>query len=183
MTPTVAVTNAPKKPAVSLCWLIRLATLEPSERGDSPDVAEPFGEGFSLGFIAHHAPLKLFASTCGEYRCCQQHQNVTLRTASQTSEPQELGPRGAMTSQARDGVRGRTTFTGPWVTSWREGRLHRFAHSYGGQPCAATPLRSGKPAMHEVRVSVVRPEAADHGVAELWPAEELISYTHLEDAT
>ena len=31
--------------------------------------------------------------------------------------------------------------------------------------------------MHEIRVSVVSPEAADHGVAELWAAEELIKAT------
>jgi len=36
--------------------------------------------------------------------------------------------------------------------------------------------------MHEVRVSVVSPEAADHGVAELWAAEELIGYTILQDS-
>lgn len=36
--------------------------------------------------------------------------------------------------------------------------------------------------MHEIRVSVVSPEAADHGVAELWAAEELIGYTRLEDS-
>ena len=42
--------------------------------------------------------------------------------------------------------------------------------------------RSRRPAMHEIRVSVVSPEAADHGVAELWAAEELIGYTILEDS-
>jgi hypothetical protein len=36
--------------------------------------------------------------------------------------------------------------------------------------------------MHEIRVSVVSPEAADHGVAELWAADELIGYTLLEDS-
>jgi hypothetical protein len=36
--------------------------------------------------------------------------------------------------------------------------------------------------MHEIRVSVVSPEAADHGVAELWSAGELIGYTLLEDS-
>ena len=35
--------------------------------------------------------------------------------------------------------------------------------------------------MHEIRVSVVSPEAADHGVAELWAAGESIGYTILED--
>ena len=35
--------------------------------------------------------------------------------------------------------------------------------------------------MHEVRVSVVSPEAADHGVAELWSAGELVGYTILDD--
>jgi hypothetical protein len=35
--------------------------------------------------------------------------------------------------------------------------------------------------MHEIRVSVVSPEAADHGVAELWAAGELIGYTILDD--
>jgi hypothetical protein len=36
--------------------------------------------------------------------------------------------------------------------------------------------------MHEIRVSIVSPEAADHGVAELWAADELIGYTILEDS-
>jgi hypothetical protein len=36
--------------------------------------------------------------------------------------------------------------------------------------------------MHEIRVSIVSPEAADHGVAELWAAGELIGYTLLEDS-
>lgn len=36
--------------------------------------------------------------------------------------------------------------------------------------------------MHEIRVSVVSPEARDHGVAELWAAGELIGYTILEDS-
>jgi hypothetical protein len=36
--------------------------------------------------------------------------------------------------------------------------------------------------MHEIRVSIVSPEAADHGVAELWAAHELIGYTILEDS-
>jgi hypothetical protein len=36
--------------------------------------------------------------------------------------------------------------------------------------------------MHEIRVSVVSPEAADHGVAELWAAGELIGYTILDDS-
>lgn len=35
--------------------------------------------------------------------------------------------------------------------------------------------------MHEIRVSIMSPEAADHGVAELWSAGELIGYTILED--
>jgi hypothetical protein len=36
--------------------------------------------------------------------------------------------------------------------------------------------------MHEISVSIVSPEAADHGVAELWAAGELIGYTLLEDS-
>jgi hypothetical protein len=36
--------------------------------------------------------------------------------------------------------------------------------------------------MHEIRVSVLSPEAADHGVAELWAAGDLIGYTILEDS-
>ncbi|MGN6871876.1 MAG: hypothetical protein ACTHMY_26085 [Solirubrobacteraceae bacterium] len=36
--------------------------------------------------------------------------------------------------------------------------------------------------MHEIRVSIISPEAADHGVAELWAAGELIGYTILEDS-
>jgi pyridoxal biosynthesis lyase PdxS len=36
--------------------------------------------------------------------------------------------------------------------------------------------------MHEIRVSIVSPEAADHGVAELWTADELIGYTILADS-
>jgi hypothetical protein len=36
--------------------------------------------------------------------------------------------------------------------------------------------------MHEIRVSILSPEAADHGVAELWAADELIGYTILEDS-
>jgi hypothetical protein len=35
--------------------------------------------------------------------------------------------------------------------------------------------------MHEIRVSIVSAEAADHGVAELWTGGELIGYTILED--
>ncbi len=35
--------------------------------------------------------------------------------------------------------------------------------------------------MHEIRVSIMSPEAADHGVAELWAADELIGYTIIED--
>ena len=49
------------------------------------------------------------------------------------------------------------------------------------RPRAATPTQSRKPAMHEIRVSILSPEAADHGVAELWVADELIGYTILED--
>src|SRR5438270_11666942 len=41
--------------------------------------------------------------------------------------------------------------------------------------------RSRSAAMHEIRVSILSPEAADHGVAELWAAGELIGYTILED--
>jgi hypothetical protein len=36
--------------------------------------------------------------------------------------------------------------------------------------------------MHEIRVSIISPEAADHGVAEFWTAGELIGYTILEDS-
>ena len=36
--------------------------------------------------------------------------------------------------------------------------------------------------MHEIRVSIVSPEAADHGVAELWAEDGLIGYTILEDS-
>jgi hypothetical protein len=36
--------------------------------------------------------------------------------------------------------------------------------------------------MHEIRVTIVSPEAADHGVAELWAAEGLIGYTILQDS-
>jgi hypothetical protein len=36
--------------------------------------------------------------------------------------------------------------------------------------------------MHEIRVSIVSPEAADHGIAELWAAGELIGYTILDDS-
>jgi hypothetical protein len=36
--------------------------------------------------------------------------------------------------------------------------------------------------MHEIRVSILSPEAADNGVAELWAANELIGYTILEDS-
>jgi hypothetical protein len=35
--------------------------------------------------------------------------------------------------------------------------------------------------MHEIRVIIVSPEAADHGVAELWAAGGPIGYTLLED--
>ena len=35
--------------------------------------------------------------------------------------------------------------------------------------------------MHEIRVSIVSPEAADHGVAELWAADGLIGFTILQD--
>jgi hypothetical protein len=36
--------------------------------------------------------------------------------------------------------------------------------------------------MHEIRVSIMSPEAADHGVAELWAAGELIGSTILDDS-
>jgi hypothetical protein len=36
--------------------------------------------------------------------------------------------------------------------------------------------------MHEIRVSIVSPEALDHGVAELWAAGELLGYTILDDS-
>lgn len=36
--------------------------------------------------------------------------------------------------------------------------------------------------MHEIHVSITSPEAADHGVAELWAAEGLIGYTILQDS-
>jgi hypothetical protein len=36
--------------------------------------------------------------------------------------------------------------------------------------------------MHEIRVSIMSPEAADHGVAELWAAGELIGHTILHDS-
>jgi hypothetical protein len=36
--------------------------------------------------------------------------------------------------------------------------------------------------MHEIRVSISSPEAADHGVAELWAADGLIGYTILDDS-
>jgi hypothetical protein len=36
--------------------------------------------------------------------------------------------------------------------------------------------------MHEIQVSITSPEAADHGVAELWAASELIGYTLLDDS-
>jgi hypothetical protein len=35
--------------------------------------------------------------------------------------------------------------------------------------------------MHEIRVSIVSPEAAESGVAELWVADRLIGYTIIED--
>jgi hypothetical protein len=35
--------------------------------------------------------------------------------------------------------------------------------------------------MHEIQVSIMSPEASDHGVAELWSASELIGYTILND--
>lgn len=35
--------------------------------------------------------------------------------------------------------------------------------------------------MHQIRVSIVSPEAADRGVAELWPTDEPIGCTILED--
>ncbi len=36
--------------------------------------------------------------------------------------------------------------------------------------------------MHEIRVSVMSPEEADHGIAELWAAGELIGFTVHEDS-
>ena len=36
--------------------------------------------------------------------------------------------------------------------------------------------------MHEIQVSIMSAEAADHGVAELWAAGELIGYTILDDS-
>ena len=36
--------------------------------------------------------------------------------------------------------------------------------------------------MHEIHVTIVSPEAADFGVAELWAADELVGYTILEDS-
>lgn len=36
--------------------------------------------------------------------------------------------------------------------------------------------------MHEIHVTIASPEAADHGVAELWAADELVGYTILEDS-
>jgi hypothetical protein len=36
--------------------------------------------------------------------------------------------------------------------------------------------------VHEIRVSIMSPEAADHGVAELWAADELVGYTILQDS-
>jgi hypothetical protein len=35
--------------------------------------------------------------------------------------------------------------------------------------------------MHEIHVTVVSPEEAEYGVAELWSAGHQIGYTHLED--
>jgi hypothetical protein len=42
-------------------------------------------------------------------------------------------------------------------------------------------MRSRTPAMHEIRVSIVSPEEADYGVAELWAAGEMIGHTVFED--
>jgi hypothetical protein len=36
--------------------------------------------------------------------------------------------------------------------------------------------------MHEIRVTIASPEAADHGVAEFWSGGERIGYTILEDS-
>jgi hypothetical protein len=36
--------------------------------------------------------------------------------------------------------------------------------------------------MHEIRVSIVSPEAPDHSVGELWASGELIGYTILRDS-
>lgn len=35
--------------------------------------------------------------------------------------------------------------------------------------------------MHEIKVSMVSPEEASEGVAELWAEGRLIAYTHLDD--
>lgn len=35
--------------------------------------------------------------------------------------------------------------------------------------------------MHKIHVTVVSPEEAEYGVAELWSAGRQIGYTHLED--
>ena len=35
--------------------------------------------------------------------------------------------------------------------------------------------------MHEIHVSIISPEAADHGVAELWAAGEMVGHTILYD--
>ena len=36
--------------------------------------------------------------------------------------------------------------------------------------------------MHDIRVSIMSPETADHGVAELWTAGGLLGYTILDDS-
>jgi hypothetical protein len=36
--------------------------------------------------------------------------------------------------------------------------------------------------MHEIHVSIVSPEAADHGVAELWASGQLIGHTIIDDS-
>jgi uncharacterized protein YbjT (DUF2867 family) len=49
------------------------------------------------------------------------------------------------------------------------------------RPAEPTHMRSRTPAMHEIRVSIVSPEEADYGVAELWAAGEMIGHTIFED--
>ena len=52
------------------------------------------------------------------------------------------------------------------------------------QPTALAAGSSGPKLcpMHEIRVAVVSPEEASHGVAELWAGAELIGYTRFEDS-
>ena len=67
---------------------------------------------------------------------------------------------------------------------WRE--IARPISTTGGRNArpgpSPRPPQSRKAAMHEIRVSIVSPEAADHGVAELWAADKLVGYTILEDS-